>query len=525
MKQYDAIIIGFGKGGKLLAAELAERNWKVAIVERSPQMYGGTCVNVGCIPTKTLIHESEYAEKRYYDDYKNQSKLYALAVARKDKLVSFLREKNYENVKNKPNITLYDGTASFLSENTIRIVSGKDETILEGKEIFINTGSTPILPAIDGLKESKYVYTSETLLQSNKLPAHLLVIGGGAVGLEFATMYAGFGSHVTLLEAGNRFLPKVDRDIAASMLEALNRKRINVRLNARVQSVYDTAEGITLTYTDSANGTPYYLKGDALLVAIGRKPMTAELNLEKAGIQTDKRGAIVVDNQLRTTAPHVWALGDVKGDEQFDYLSIDDFRIIRNQLFENKKRSTKDRYPIPFDSFCLFHAFVNISEAEIFLSYELVARIEIAPRCYRKVLGSGTAAGKTFINTWSAGQIDHEMEEIEASSFFFSLDHLSCQNVVLFENHRKVFLADRVILGRRCYNRLNRDLFEAEVCQMEDVGSKVCVVMREGSAHIVFVLMTEFSEFLEFRHDQIVASGTFAERTHVIVNFFSSVDT
>ena len=118
-------------------------------------------------------------KKRYYDDYKNQSKLYALAVARKDKLVSFLREKNYENVKNKPNITLYDGTASFLSENTIRIVSGKDETILEGKEIFINTGSTPILPAIDGLKESKYVYTSETLLQSNKLPAHLLVIGGG----------------------------------------------------------------------------------------------------------------------------------------------------------------------------------------------------------------------------------------------------------------------------------------------------------------------------------------------------------
>lgn len=331
MKQYDAIIIGFGKGGKLLAAELAERNWKVAIVERSPQMYGGTCVNVGCIPTKTLIHESEYAEKRYYDDYKNQSKLYALAVARKDKLVSFLREKNYENVKNKPNITLYDGTASFLSENTIRIVSGKDETILEGKEIFINTGSTPILPAIDGLKESKYVYTSETLLQSNKLPAHLLVIGGGAVGLEFATMYAGFGSHVTLLEA-------------------LNRKRINVRLNARVQSVYDTAEGITLTYTDSANGTPYYLKGDALLVAIGRKPMTAELNLEKAGIQTDKRGAIVVDNQLRTTAPHVWALGDVKGDEQFDYLSIDDFRIIRNQLFENKKgvQKTGIQSPLPF---------------------------------------------------------------------------------------------------------------------------------------------------------------------------------
>lgn len=236
-----------------------------------------------------------------------------------------------------------------MSENTIRIVSGKDETILEGKEIFINTGSTPILPAIDGLKESKYVYTSETLLQSNKLPAHLLVIGGGAVGLEFATMYAGFGSHVTLLEAGNRFLPKVDRDIAASMLEALNRKRINVRLNARVQSVYDTAEGITLTYTDSANGTPYYLKGDALLVAIGRKPMTAELNLEKR-VYKQTSGEPSCRQPITDYSPTRMALGDVKGDEQFDYLSIDDFRIIRNQLFENKKgvQKTGIQSPLPF---------------------------------------------------------------------------------------------------------------------------------------------------------------------------------
>lgn len=237
-----------------------------------------------------------------------------------------------------------------MSENTIRIVSGKDETILEGKEIFINTGSTPILPAIDGLKESKYVYTSETLLQSNKLPAHLLVIGGGAVGLEFATMYAGFGSHVTLLEAGNRFLPKVDRDIAASMLEALNRKRINVRLNARVQSVYDTAEGITLTYTDSANGTPYYLKGDALLVAIGRKPMTAELNLEKR-VYKQTSGEPSLSTTNYGLQPHTYGpWGDVKGDEQFDYLSIDDFRIIRNQLFENKKgvQKTGIQSPLPF---------------------------------------------------------------------------------------------------------------------------------------------------------------------------------
>ena len=215
MKRYDAIIIGFGKGGKLLAAELANRNWKVAVIERSPEMYGGTCINVGCIPTKTMIHEAEFAERIYQNDYEKQSKLYSLALKRKDKLVMYLREKNVESLTGNPNITLYDGTASFVCEDTVKVTlaSGKDEKSfeLEGKEIFINTGSTPILPDIDGLRDSKYVYTSETLLHADVLPQHLLIIGSGAIGLEFATMYAGFGSKVTILEAGKRFLPKADR--------------------------------------------------------------------------------------------------------------------------------------------------------------------------------------------------------------------------------------------------------------------------------------------------------------------------
>lgn len=351
MKQYDAIIIGFGKGGKMLSAELAERNWKVALVERSQQMYGGTCLNVGCIPTKTLIHESEYAERRFQDDYINQAKLYTSAVGRKDKLVSFLREKSLEKVNSTPNISLFDGTASFLNGNTIKVTSEKGETLLQGKEIFINTGSTPILPDIEGLSRSSHVYTSEALLRSDLLPGHLFIIGGGAIGMEFATMFAGFGSQVTVLEAGNRFMPKVDRDIAALLLETLERKRINVRLNARIQSVYDTTVGITLTYTDSSDGTPYYLQGDTLLVATGRIPAIDELNLDKAGVQIDEQGAIVVDENLRTTAPHIWALGDVKGGQQFDYLSIDDFRIIRNQLFGDKQRNTNDRAPVQFAIF------------------------------------------------------------------------------------------------------------------------------------------------------------------------------
>lgn len=349
MKQYDAIIIGFGKGGKLLATELANRNWKVAIIERSPNMYGGTCVNVGCIPTKVLIHESEQAELFYRDDYSNQAKYYALAVGRKNKLVSFLRDKNYELVKANPNITLYDGTASFVSTDTVKVISpDRKEILLKGKEIFINTGSTPILPDIEGLNESKHVFTSAMLLQQDKLPARLLILGAGAIGLEFATMYAGFGSKVTLLESGNRFMPKSDRDIAESMLESLKRKGIEVRLNAYTLSIYDTPNGVTLTYTDNSDGTPYFLEGDALLLATGRRPMTDDLKLHAAGIQTDAQGAIIVNEHLQTTTPHIWAIGDVRGGALYDYLSIDDFRIIVNQLFGNKKRNLDDRLPVPY---------------------------------------------------------------------------------------------------------------------------------------------------------------------------------
>lgn len=355
MKQYDAIILGFGKGGKYLAKELALHNWKVAVIEQSPEMYGGTCINVGCIPTKTMINESEFAERVYQDDFKNQSKLYSLAMARKDKLVSFLREKNVENLTSNPNITLFDGTASFICQDTVLVTpaseSNKRPFELEAKEIFINTGATPILPDIDGLQGNRYVYTSDTLLQADVLPHHLIIIGSGAIGLEFATMYSGFGSKVTILEAGNRFLPRVDRDIATAMLEGLNRKNIEVRLNASVQSLHETTDGITAVYTDASDGTPYFLEGDALLVATGRKPMIDSLELHKAAIKVNKYGAIEVNEHLQTSAPHVWALGDVRGGEQYDYLSIDDHRIIINQLFGNKERSINDRQPVPYAIF------------------------------------------------------------------------------------------------------------------------------------------------------------------------------
>lgn len=351
MKQYDAIIIGFGKAGKTLAAELSNRGWQVAVVERSSMMYGGTCPNIACIPTKTLVHEAGIAALLYHDDYPKQANLYKQAIGRKNRLTSFLRNNNYERLSKRPNVTVYTGEGSFVSANIIKVALPEGDIELQGKEIFINTGSTPIIPAIDGIKESQKVYTSTTLLDLNVLPQHLIIVGGGYIGLEFASMYAEFGSKVTLLEGGNRFMPRNDQDIANSVKEVLEKKGIEIHLNARAQSIHDTNDGVTLTYSDVSDGTPYFVDGDAILIATGRKPMIEGLNLQAAGIGVDAHGAIVVNDQLRTTVPHVWAMGDVKGGPQFTYLSLDDFRIIRDQLFRDKKRDIGDRDPVPYAVF------------------------------------------------------------------------------------------------------------------------------------------------------------------------------
>ena len=351
MKQYDAIIIGFGKAGKVLAAELSNRGWQVAIVERSNMMYGGSCPNIACIPTKTLIHEAEMSSLLYHGDFLKQTNMYKQAIARKNRLTSFLRETNYENLSKRPNVTIYTGTASFVSPNTIKVALPDGDIELQGKEIFINTGSTPIIPAIDGIQQSKYVYTSSTLLDMNVLPKHLIIVGGGYIGLEFASMFAGFGSKVTILEGGNRFMPRNDQDIANNVKDVMEKKGIEIHLNTRAQSIHDTSDGVTLTYLDVSDGTPYFVDGDAILIATGRKPMIEGLNLQAAGVKVDAHGAIVVNDQLRTTVPHVWAMGDVKGGPQFTYFSLDDFRIIRDQLFGDKKRDIGDRDPVQYAVF------------------------------------------------------------------------------------------------------------------------------------------------------------------------------
>lgn len=458
MKQYDAIIIGFGKGGKTLAAELSDRGWKVAVIERSDKMYGGTCINIGCIPTKALVHESETAERLFKNDYKKQANFYKLAVGRKEKLTSFLREKNLSNLTHRPNVTVYTGVASFLSPGVVKVVLSEEELTLQGKEIFINTGSTPLIPAIDGIRGSRHVFTSTALLVQEVLPHHLIVLGGGYIGLELASIYAGFGSRVTVLEAGNKFLPSEDRDIASSVREVLEKKEIKICLNARTQSISDTPDGVTLAYTDATDGTPYFVEGDVILLATGRKPMIDELNLQAAGVQVDARGAIVVDSHLHTTAPHIWAMGDVKGGMQFTYLSLDDFRIIRNALFGNKERSTEDRNPVPYAIFIepsLAHIGLTEEEAMKAGHSIKVARLPAAAIPRARTLQQTEGLLKAVINTHTGRIMGCTLFCAEASEM------INTVNLAMRTGQHYSFLRDFIFTHPSMSEALN-DLFNLD---------------------------------------------------------------
>lgn len=345
MEQYDAIIIGFGKGGKTLAAEMAKRQLSVALVERSDKMYGGTCINIACIPTKALVHSAKLADKSA--SWEEKKKYYRHAIADKGELTSLLRQKNYHNLADNPHIRVYTGTASFAGPDIVEVKSGEETLQLHSSSVFINTGAETVIPPKEGVAANPRVYTSTTILELTELPSHLLIVGGGYIGLEFASMYASFGSKVTVLEAYSELISREDRDIAASVQQVLERKGVNFRLNAKVQSIKDAE----VSYKDAATGEEFHLEADAILLATGRRPYTAGLNLEKAGVELNERGAIIVDDHLRTTNPDIRAIGDVKGGLQFTYVSLDDYRIIREDLFGEGGRKVSDREPLAYSVF------------------------------------------------------------------------------------------------------------------------------------------------------------------------------
>lgn len=345
MKQYDAIIIGFGKGGKTLAAELAKRNKTVAMIERSDKMYGGTCINIGCIPTKTLVHSAMLADKSA--SWEEKQAYYRQAIARKEEVTSFLRQKNYHNLADHPMVTVYTGTGSFAGPDAVEVRMAEETLLLQAPRIFINTGAETVIPPIEGIKDNPKVYTSTSIMEITELPARLVIVGGGYVGLEFASMYASFGSQVTVLEGYSELISREDRDIAASVKEVLERKGIAFHLDARVQKV----EGTMVVYQDVATGEVHRLEGDAILLATGRRPNTEGLNLKAAGVEVDERGAIIVNEHLQTSNPHIRAIGDVKGGLQFTYISLDDYRILREDLFGAGERKVSDRDPVSYSVF------------------------------------------------------------------------------------------------------------------------------------------------------------------------------
>ncbi|AIQ33389.1 pyridine nucleotide-disulfide oxidoreductase [Paenibacillus sp. FSL R5-0345] len=337
MNKFDAIIIGFGKGGKTLATELANRKWKVAVIERSKEMYGGTCINIACIPTKSLAYQA------------HQGKDYEEAIHNKDQLISFLRQKNYDNLNQNENIEVINGEASFLSDHEVQVKEAGETKILTADKIFINTGAETIIPTIDGIQDSKFVYTSTSIMDLKELPTKLAIIGGGYIGLEFASIYSQFGSQVTVLEGSSKFIPKEDRDVAEAVLQTFTKKNIEVKLKAKVIGLKDVKDGTVISF--SIDGAIQELKVDAVLVATGRKPNIEGLNLEAAGVEVTDRGAIKVDPSLKTSVPHIWALGDVKGGLQFTYISLDDYRIVRNDLFGDHSHTTNDRDAVPYSVF------------------------------------------------------------------------------------------------------------------------------------------------------------------------------
>lgn len=333
MNQYQAIIIGFGKAGKTLAATLAKTGWRVAIIEQSNTMYGGTCINIGCIPTKTLVHDAELQHD------------FAAAMQRKASVVSFLRDKNFHNLADLENVDVIEGRAEFIDNHTVRVVQPTGEIELSGEKIFINTGAQATMPNVAGLMTTPGVFDSTGLLSLTQRPERLGILGGGYIGVEFASMFANFGSKVTIYEAAPLFLAREDRDIADAIANILRDKGVEIILNARVQSVSSHDGAVQVQMPEGVQTV------DALLVASGRKPATENLQLQKAGVDVNERGAIVVNKYLRTSADNIWAMGDVTGGLQFTYISLDDFRIVRDNLLGEGLRNTGDRQNVPYSVF------------------------------------------------------------------------------------------------------------------------------------------------------------------------------
>jgi pyruvate/2-oxoglutarate dehydrogenase complex dihydrolipoamide dehydrogenase (E3) component len=340
MTAYDAIIIGTGQAGPALARRLAGSGMKVAIIERG--RFGGTCVNTGCTPTKTLV-ASAYAVHiaRCGADYGFSTGDIQVDMkrvkARKDYVVGLSNHGVERSLKNLENCRVYEGHGRFVSPREVQVGA----EVLNADRIFLNVGARAAVPEIPGLDQIDYL-TNSSMMDVDFLPRHLMVLGGSYVGLEFGQMYRRFGSEVTIVEIGPRLVPREDEDISQTIAGFLAKEGLAVRVNANCLGV--RKQGSDIIMTVDCDGT-LEIQGSHLLIAIGRRPNTDELALDCAGVRQDARGYIVVDDELRTNVPGIWALGDCNGRGAFTHTSWNDFEIVAANLLDGEHRRVSDRIP------------------------------------------------------------------------------------------------------------------------------------------------------------------------------------
>jgi pyruvate/2-oxoglutarate dehydrogenase complex dihydrolipoamide dehydrogenase (E3) component len=363
MDTYKAIIIGSGQGGTPLSKKLAKAGWKTAIIEK--EFIGGTCVNVGCTPTKTMIACARTAwlvnnASRFGVNTSGASIDLPKIVSIKNDVVLKFRNGSEKGLEKTENLTVIHGKATFSGPKTLRVTAAQGtELELEGEYIFIDTGAYPTVPEIDGVHTINYL-DSSSILDLEEIPEHLVIIGGNYIALEFGQMFRRFGSKVTILEKSARLLKREDEDIAKEMTKILREEGIEILFDTMAEKITNTDEGFELTTSSKAT-----ICGSHLLIAAGRTPNTADLNLSIPGVETDERGYIKVNEKLETTAPGVYAVGDVKGGPAFTHISYNDYIILVANLLDGQNRSITGRQ-VPYCVFTdpqLARVGMNVNEA------------------------------------------------------------------------------------------------------------------------------------------------------------------
>ncbi len=351
VETYDAIIIGAGQAGGPFATTLAEAGWKTALVEK--EHVGGTCVNEGCTPTKTMVASARVAylagRAADYGVHTGPVRVNLAEVRqRKREIVARFRDGSQRHIERTEGLDLLFGAARFVDPKCVEVrLNGGGTRQLTADKIFINTGGRPVNPPVEGLDQVSAL-NSTSIMELDTLPEHLLVLGGGYIGLEFGQMFRRFGSQVTIIQRGSQLLAREDADVAEEVANIMREDGLEVLLDTNAQSVVRVNGQLRLTVTTPEGERT--LAGSHLLAAAGRAPNTDRLNLEAAGVRTDKRGFVQVNERLETNVPGIYALGDVKGGPAFTHISYDDFRILQTNLLQAGKATTADRL-VPYTVF------------------------------------------------------------------------------------------------------------------------------------------------------------------------------